>query len=170
MKRLTRLFIASAIGSTAVIAHASITYLSIEDVGLTSLTESEMSSLRGGFVSINDNNIINIGLSINTAINGETVLSTHIADFTINNGILMSRDGSQTYATNDPLKVISVGGNNSVKGNISDDAFGVAVQNSLDGTHINTQTILDVEADVNSYNQQTIFRGRLENSILYNGY
>ncbi|KLV10414.1 MULTISPECIES: hypothetical protein [Photobacterium] len=169
MKRLTRLFVATAFGSTALLAHASISYLSVDELGLTSLSESEMSSLRGGFVSISDN-IINIGLSISTAINGETVYSTHIADFTINNGILTSRDGRDTYDYGDPVKIISHGYNNIVKGKPGSDVMGVFVQNSKDNTVINNQTVLDIEADIKSFNQQTLFKTRLENSILYNGY
>ncbi|MGF1724663.1 hypothetical protein [Photobacterium nomapromontoriensis] len=169
MKRLTRLFIASSIGGIAIAANASIGFLSVEDLGLTSLSDSEMSSLRGGFVSVN-NNIINIGLTINTAINGETVLSTHIADFSINNGVLTSRDGSRTYDHGDPLKIISVGNNNIVSARPNSDTTGFVVQNSADGTAINTQTILDIEADIQGFNRETLFKNRLENSILHNGY
>ncbi|MGF1687131.1 hypothetical protein L4C36_10590 [Photobacterium japonica] len=169
MRKSTRLLVATAIGSTALIANASLGFLSVDEVAIASLSDGEMSSLRGGFVSVN-NNIINIGLSINTAINGETVLSTHIADFTINNGILTSQDGKQTYDYADPLQVIKVGDNNIYGGKPGSDVAGVVVQNAYDGTVINTQTVLDIEADIDGYNRQTLFKNQLESAILFNGY
>ena len=169
MKRLTRLIVASAIGGTALITHASIGFLSIDDLGLTTLSDNEMSSLRGGFVSVNDN-IINIGLSVTTQINGETVLSSHVADFTISNGILTSHDGTRTYDYDDPLKVINVGENNIANVGSTQDAIGTVVQNSADNTSIKTETVLDIEADIQSFNRQTLFKNRLEHSILHNGY
>ncbi len=103
MKKLTRIFVASTIGGVAIMANASISFPSVDELGLTSLSESEMSSIRGGFVSINES-IINIGLTISTAVNGETILSTHIADFTINNGMLVSQSGDKAIEFEDPLK------------------------------------------------------------------
>lgn len=169
MRKSTRWLVASAIGGTALIANASLGFLTVEQVATASLSDLEMSSMRGGFVSV-DNNVINIGLSINTAINGETVLSTHIADFTINNGVLTSRDGSKTYNYADPLQVIKVGENNIYNGTPGSDATGVVVQNSYDGTVINTQTVLDIEADIDGYNRHTLFKNQLESAILFNGY
>ncbi|KLV06929.1 hypothetical protein ABT56_07170 [Photobacterium aquae] len=169
MRKFTRVLIASAISSTAIIAQASINFIGVDNLGLTSLSDDEMSSMRGGFVSL-DNNIISIGLSINTAINGETVLSTHIADFTFNNGILQSKDGSRTYDHSDPLQVVSIGDNNIVTGTPSSDVSGYVVQNSADNTHISTQTVLDIEADIKSFNQQNLFNNRLENAIFFSGY
>ncbi|MCQ1059182.1 hypothetical protein ACQKPX_12560 [Photobacterium sp. DNB23_23_1] len=169
MKRLTRLIVASAIGGSALITHASIGFLTIDDLGLTTLSDEEMSSLRGGFVSVNDN-IINIGLSVTTEINGETVLSTHVADFTISNGILTSHDGARTYDYDDPLKVISVGDNNIANLGSTKDVIGTVVQNSADNTAIKTETVLDIEADIAGFNRQNLFNSRLENSILHNGY
>ena len=169
MKKLSRLFIASAIGGSALITHASIGFLSIDELGLTTLSDSEMSSLRGGFVSINDN-IINIGLSVKTQLNGETVLSSHVADFTISNGILTSHDGTKTYDHGDPLKVFSYGAGNVANVSDSGDAIGYVVQNTKDDVTIQTQTVLDIEANVQDYNRQSLFNNRLEHAILHNGY
>ncbi|MDV5170312.1 hypothetical protein [Photobacterium rosenbergii] len=169
MKRLTRLFVASAIGGSALITHASIGFLSIDELGLTTLSDVEMSSLRGGFVSINDN-VINIGLSVKTQLNGETVLSSHVADFTISNGVLTSQDGTQTYDYGDPLKILSYGAGNVANIDTKDDAIGYVVQNTKDNVSIQTQTILDIEADVKNYNRQSLFNHRLEHAILQNGY
>ncbi|MGF1733881.1 hypothetical protein [Photobacterium satsumensis] len=169
MKRLTRLIVASAIGASALITHASIGFLSIDDLGLTTLTDDEMSSLRGGFVSVNDN-IINIGLSVTTEVNGETVLNTHVADFTISNGILTSHEGTRTYDYDDPLKVISVGENNIANVSSTQDAIGTVVQNTLDNTAIKVETVLDIEADIEGFNRQNLFNNRLEHAILHNGY
>ncbi|WP_299018032.1 hypothetical protein [uncultured Photobacterium sp.] len=171
MKRLTRIFVASTIGGVALVANASMSFPVLDEMGLTALSDSEMSSMRGGFVSTNDS-VINIGLSITTAINGETILSTHIADFTINNGRLVSQSGSDSIPYDDPVKYIAIGEpgtniNNAIPGSNS---IGFIIQNTADGTHINTQTIMDIEADISGYTQQSIYRDRLENSILYSGY
>ena len=128
-----------------------------------------MSSLRGGFVSVNDN-IINIGLSVTTEINGETVLNTHVADFTISNGILTSHDSTRTYDFDDPLKVISVGENNIFNIGSTQDAIGTVVQNSVDNTAIKVETVLDIEADIEGFNRHNLFNNRLEHAILHNGY
>ncbi|PSU33996.1 hypothetical protein [Photobacterium lutimaris] len=169
MKRLTKLIVASAIGGSALITHASIGFLTIDDLGLTTLSNEEMSSLRGGFVSVNDN-IINIGLSVTTEINGETVLNTHVADFTISNGILTSHDSTRTYDFDDPLKVISVGENNIFNIGSTQDAIGTVVQNSVDNTAIKVETVLDIEADIEGFNRHNLFNNRLEHAILHNGY
>ncbi|AJR05416.1 hypothetical protein C9J03_09210 [Photobacterium gaetbulicola] len=169
MKKLTRLIFASTLGASALITHASIGFLNIDSLGLTTLSDDEMSSLRGGFVSINDN-IINIGLSVTTEVNGETVLNTHVADFTISNGILTSHDGTRTYDYSDPLKIISVGENNIINTSATQDAIGFVVQNSADNTAIKTETVLDIEADIQGFNRQNLFNNRLEHAILHNGY
>lgn len=169
MKTLTRIFVATTIGGVAIIANASINFPAIDELGLTSLSDSEMSSIRGGFVSINDS-IINIGLSVSTAINGETVFSTQIADLTINNGQLVSQVDGTTVEYGDPLKFISIGDNNTNNLVRNGDSVGFVIQNSEDGTTINTLTTMDIEADVKGYIQESIYRNRLDNSILYNGY
>ncbi|MGR5065077.1 hypothetical protein [Photobacterium sp. DNB22_13_2] len=169
MKRLSRLLIVSAIGGSALITHASIGFFSVDELGLTTLSNDEMSSLRGGFVSINDS-IINIGLSVTTEVNGETVLSSHVADFTISNGVLTSQDGTKTYDYGDPLKVFSYGDNNIADIKDTDDAIGFVVQNTKDDTIIRTQTILDIEADVQDFNRQSLLNQRLESAILNSGY
>lgn len=169
MKNSTRLFVTLALGGAAIAANASISFLAIDDMGLTSLSDAEMSSLRGGFVSVNDT-IINIGLSMTTAVNGETVLSTHIADFTINNGLLVGQNSNEIADNYDPLKIIQYGENNVFDGLPSVDSTGAIIQNSVDGVSIYTETTLNIEADVKSYTQQSIFRNRLENAILYSGY
>ncbi|PSW21904.1 hypothetical protein C9I98_01155 [Photobacterium sanctipauli] len=169
MKKLTQLLVVSAISCSAVIAQASISFMTVDDTKLTSLSDDEMSTLRGGFVTINDESIINIGLSINTAIDGQPILSTHIADLTINNGVLTGKDGT-TYEDINPLNLVQVSSNSVVTKPLSGDAVGVVIQNDVNGKIINTETILDIEADVDSFNHQTLFRSRLENSILYNGY
>ncbi|UTV29762.1 hypothetical protein [Photobacterium atrarenae] len=167
MKKLTRIFVASAIGGAAVVAHASINFM--DELRLMSLSESEMASIRGGFVSINDS-VINIGLSITTAINGEKVLSTHIADFTINNGMLVSSSGEKMVKIDDPLKHIRVENNEVQLGTIDSDASGFVIQNFDDGTQINSQTIMDVEADMDGYIKQTIYQNRLNNSLLFSSH
>ena len=181
MRNLTRVCVAWALGGAAIVANAATFFPSIDDMGLTSLSDSEMSTLRGGFVSINDT-IINIGLSMTTAIDGETVLSSHIADLTINNGLLVSNDGSGAAYSFDPITVIQKDDNdgdntndnfgiNSINTVVpSGDATGVIIQNTADGIFIYNETVLNIEADVSSFNQQAIFHNRLQDAILNTGY
>ena len=169
MKSFKRLIVATAIGGTALITNASIGFLSIDDLGLTVLSDAEMSTLRGGFVSVNDN-VINIGLSVKTTINGETVLNTHVADYTISNGIITSNDGALNYDYEDPLKVIQYGDNNIADTKGAGDAFGFVVQNTKDNVSIKNEAILDIEADVKGFNRQRLFNSQLDHSLLHTGY
>ncbi|MCW8328572.1 hypothetical protein MD588_07100 [Photobacterium sp. SDRW27] len=169
MKKFTRIFVATTIGGAAIAANASISFPTIDEMELAPLSDNEMSLMRGGFVTINDS-VINIGLTMTTTINGETVLSTHIADFTINNGLLVSHSGTEVIDGYNPLQYISIGDNNINNASPSSESSGFIIQNTEDGTRIYNQTTMNIEADVSAFTKQSIYRNRLENSILYTGY
>lgn len=166
MKKTSKWFFASVIGGAAFWASASINHETIDDFGLLTMSETEMSSIRGGFVSINDT-LINIGLSISTALNGEKVFTSYIADLTIDNGVLTSSSSSAK-----PVSVVQNGEGNTAPETISIDTGSIAsiIQNTSDNTTIRVETQLDIQADVNSYLERQIINNRIENSILYSSY
>lgn len=170
MKKTSRWFFASVIGGAAFWANASMNYETIDDFGLLTISETEMSSIRGGFVSINDT-IINIGLSISTALNGETVFSSYIADLTINNGVLTSSLPEEAVK---PVSIVQNGGDGSNQApttiNIDTGSIASIIQNTVDNTTIRVETQLDIQADVNSYLERQVIIHSIENSILYSTY
>ncbi|MGF1872329.1 hypothetical protein [Photobacterium indicum] len=167
MKKTSKWFFASVIGGAAFWASASINYETIDDFGLLTMSETEMSSIRGGFVSINDT-LINIGLSISTALNGEKVFTSYIADLTIDNGVLTSSSSSSVK----PVSVVQNGDGNTAPETISIDTGSIAsiIQNTSDNTTIRVETQLDIQADVNNYLERQVINNRIENSILYSSY
>jgi hypothetical protein len=169
MKKTSKWFFASVIGGAAFWASASINYETIDDFGLLTMSETEMSSIRGGFVSINDT-IINIGLSISTALNGEKVFTSYIADLTIDNGVLTASSSPQAPVK--PVSIVQNGEGNSAPETISIDTGSIAsiIQNTSDGTTIRVETQLDIQADVNSFLERQVIFNRVENSILYSSY
>lgn len=166
MKKTSKWFFASVIGGAAFWASASINHETIDDFGLLAMSETEMSSIRGGFVSINDT-LINIGLSISTALNGEKVFTSYIADLTIDNGVLTSSSSSAK-----PVSIVQNGEGNTAPETISIDTGSIAsiIQNTSDNTTIRVETQLDIQADVNNYLERQIINNRIENSILYSSY
>ncbi|MGF1792956.1 hypothetical protein [Photobacterium profundum] len=166
MKKTSKWFFASVIGGAAFWASASINHETIDDFGLLTMSETEMSSIRGGFVSINDT-IINIGLSISTALNGEKVFTSYIADLTIDNGVLTS-----TSSPVKPVSVVQNGEGNTAPTTINIDTGSIAsvIQNTNDNTTIRVETQLDIQADVNSFLERQVIINRVENSILYSSY
>ncbi|CAG22312.1 MULTISPECIES: hypothetical protein [Photobacterium] len=167
MKKTSKWFFASVIGGAAFWASASINHETIDDFGLLTMSETEMSSIRGGFVSINDT-LINIGLSISTALNGEKVFTSYIADLTIDNGVLTSSSSSSVK----PVSVVQNGEGNTAPEMISIDTGSIAsiIQNTNDNTTIRVETQLDIQADVNSFIERQVIYNRIENSILYSSY
>lgn len=166
MKKTSKWFFASVIGGAAFWASASINHETIDDFGLLTMSETEMSSIRGGFVSINDT-LINIGLSISTALNGEKVFTSYIADLTIDNGVLTSSSSSVR-----PVSVVQNGEGNTAPETISINTGSIAsiIQNTNDNTTIRVETQLDIQADVNSFLERQVIYNRIESSILYSSY
>ncbi|PSW05173.1 hypothetical protein [Photobacterium lipolyticum] len=174
MNKLSKLFIASTLGGAALMANATISLQSLDnlDFGLVTMSEAEMSSVRGGFQSIGDT-IINIGLSISTALNGEKIFSSHIADLTIFNGVLMPRASSGGGASDTDCRVcvVQYGDNNFIEGpSLLDGSIANIVQNTVDGVTIQVDTVLDIEADVDGFIHQQIQTNRMESAILNIGY
>ncbi|OAN13043.1 hypothetical protein A3K86_15365 [Photobacterium jeanii] len=174
MKKLSRLSLLSAIGGITFVASASIGFLSLDDKkhSLVAMSEQEMSSVRGGFISINDT-IINIGLTISTALNGSKVYTSQIANLTIDNGVLTSVESAEVE---DPIKIVQNEapgtGENTVNPGLTFQEGSIAniIQNTVDGANIKIQTELNIEADVEGFLKQQGNINRLENAILSHSY
>lgn len=174
MKKLSRLSIISAIGGVAFVAHASIGFLSLDEKkhNLVTMSEQEMATVRGGFISIN-NTLINIGLTISTALNGSKVYTSQIANLTIDNGVLTTVGVDEVA---DPIKVVqndNLGtGENTVSPSLSlqDGSIANIIQNTVDGANISIQTELNIEADVEGFLREQGNINRLENAILSHSY
>ncbi|MFA0412930.1 hypothetical protein AB4520_03855 [Vibrio renipiscarius] len=78
---------------------------------LEPLPERELSGYRGGF-KFNDDFMINIGLSIRTSVNGDTLFTNRIANLMIQNGRLISRLQREVPTTT--TTVVQVGSDNAV--------------------------------------------------------
>ncbi|KII76399.1 hypothetical protein [Vibrio renipiscarius] len=78
---------------------------------LEPLPERELSGYRGGF-KFNDDFMINIGLSIRTSVNGDTLFTNRIANLMIQNGRLISRLQREVPTTT--TTVVQVGSDNTV--------------------------------------------------------
>jgi len=98
-------FRAIAAGALIVLT-TGFTPVKMNDVELLPLNDEELSLYRGGF-SLNSNYVVNIGLSVMTSINGNTIFNSHIADIVIRNGKIMS-----SLFENGVTKVAQVGENN----------------------------------------------------------
>jgi len=172
MNKLSKLFVATTIGGAALMANATISLQSLDnlDFGLVTMSDAEMSLIRGGFVSINDT-LINIGLSITTALNGEKTFSSHIADLTIVNGLLMPASSSGGGETDCVVCVAQYGDGNYIEGpNLLNGSIANIVQNTVDGATIRVETELNIQADVDGFIHQQIQTNRMENAILNTGY
>lgn len=75
---------------------------------LNPLTDVELMEYRGGFGVANDY-VVNIGLSVVTSINGNTIFNSHIADLVIRNGQIIS-----SGIADSGVNVVQVGENNQV--------------------------------------------------------
>ncbi|MDO6706821.1 hypothetical protein [Photobacterium sp. 1_MG-2023] len=175
MNKLSQYAVAVTLGGAAFIAS---TYADayttphygvlLDDSSLITMTQSEMSAIRGGFSA--EGSLISIGLSIITALNGEEILRSHIANFTISNGVLSTTAGS-AYASGDMITLRQVGDNNTFeRPNLLPNSIMQVVQNSLDGSSIRIERSVDINADLNGYIQNSVLKSRLENAILHTGY
>lgn len=172
MNKLSKLFVASTIGGAALMANATISLQSLDhiDFELVTMSDAEMSLIRGGFVSISDT-LINIGLSISTALNGEKIFSSNIVDLMIINGVLMPASSHGRGGANCVVCAVQNGDNNFIDGpSLSNSSIANIVQNTVDGVTIRVETELNIQADVDGFIRQQIQTNRLENAILNTGY
>ncbi|GAB6261351.1 hypothetical protein L4174_020650 [Photobacterium sp. CCB-ST2H9] len=175
MNKLSHYAVAAAIGGAALIASTYADayakpspFKMLDDSGLIAMTQSEMSAIRGGFSA--EGSLISIGLSIITALNGEEILRSHIANFTISNGVLTTTAGS-AYASGDMINLKQVGnGNTFERPELLPNSIMQVVQNTVEGSHIRIERNIDINADINSYLQNSVLKSRLENSLLHTGY
>lgn len=175
MNKLSYYVVAATLGGAAVVANTSANafskpsgLLALNDSGVIAMTQSEMSAIRGGFSA--EGSLISIGLSIITAFNGEEILRSHIANFTISNGMLTTTAGS-AYSSGEMITREHFGDNNTFSTpDLLPNSIMQVVQNSLDGSSIRIERNIDIDADINGYIQHSVLKSRLENAILHTGY
>ncbi|MGF1697845.1 hypothetical protein L4C54_19470 [Vibrio lamellibrachiae] len=161
----------------------------------TPLTYQQLSSYRGGF-QLKDNYVVNIGLSITTAVNGQQMFNTQIANLVIENGHIKALPTSNSLKANiGVVNVTQVGEGNSsgditpsyVANTISSPlaqesssiqssssllaqtdvgALTNIVQNSLNNSVIGMNTIVDVDAQVSHLIKNAQNNVRLKDALL----
>ncbi|WP_261836059.1 hypothetical protein [Vibrio ishigakensis] len=136
-----------------------------------------LSSMRGGF-QIGGDYIVDIGISIAAAVNGENIYRTTIANLVFKNGTLTSTGG--TSVGNEPVpanlvNVVQVGEGNVIENppspeaptpGIVDSSVINIIQNTVDNSVIGINTIVDIDARVDSINKQIQADLRLKDALL----
>ncbi|GEA62605.1 hypothetical protein [Vibrio comitans] len=146
-----------------------------------------LSTLRGGFRLSNDY-VIDIGISITAAVNGKNIYQTTIANLVFRNGSLTAEPApsSDNSLPESPslVNVVQVGEGNFIEGKASqpnspeptkpDIVTGPGIiniiQNTLDNSVLGLNTVVDVDARVESVNKQIRDDLRLKESLLQHRY
>ncbi len=161
---------------------------------LEPLEAQVLSSYRGGF-KFNNDYIINIGLNILTSINGDMLFTNSIANLQIQNGrFVMTRPIESTGTT-----IVQVGAGNTVAlptGKTADATFQSSpnmspvsisqvvdpvsafdqssitsiIQNSLDGTVVGFDTVVNIDAQVGGVIRQIERSNKLQQALQINLY
>ncbi|MBD0785720.1 hypothetical protein HUO09_05165 [Vibrio sp. Y2-5] len=141
------------------------------------LDDQQLASYRGGFKFQNDY-IVNIGLSIKTAIDGNVMLNSRIANLVIKNGNLKNLAITSEQSQQDVglVNVIQNGGGNHISVDeisssyrpevVTASSITNIVQNTLDNSVIGLSTIVDVDAQVGSALQQVRVAKQLEEAVM----
>lgn len=146
--------------------------IDIQQVQLTPMSQSRLALYRGGF-QINSDYVINIGLSVRSSVNGQSVFNTQIANLVFENGQLLKQsanyqvrqanqtDDSLTATTavpvTDVVNVVQVGEGNQIAGDVSVNP--AALVNSLDVTN-------STSASITSASITNVIQNTLDHSVL----
>lgn len=145
-----------------------------------------LSTLRGGFQLSNDY-VIDIGISITAAVNGKNIYQTTIANLVFRNGTLTAEPtpGNNNLAESQNLvNVVQVGEGNIIESTgsqsnspeptkpdiITGPGIINIIQNTLDNSVLGLNTVVDVDARVESVNKQIRDDLRLKESLLQHRY
>ncbi len=141
------------------------------------MDEQQLAGYRGGFAAQNDY-IVNIGLSITTAIDGDIMLNSKIANLLIENGSLttLTLYGDQDSNGSGLVNVIQNGAGNEfsiqdVTSSYRPDIVTAAsitnvIQNTLDNSSIGLSTIVDIDAQVGDALKQVRIAKQLEEAVM----
>ncbi|MEH0688958.1 hypothetical protein H4F17_07785 [Vibrio cholerae] len=145
--------------------------IDIQQVQLTPMSQSKLALYRGGF-QINRDYVINIGLSVRSSVNGQSVFNTQIANLVFENGQLLKQsanykvrqanptDSSTTTTAvpvTDVVNVVQVGEGNQIAGDVSVNP--AALVNSLDVTK-------STSASITSASITNVIQNTLDHSVL----
>ncbi|MEH0740126.1 hypothetical protein H4F05_01280 [Vibrio cholerae] len=145
--------------------------IDIQQVQLTPMSQSRLALYRGGF-QINRDYVINIGLSVRSSVNGQSVFNTQIANLVFENGQLLKQsanyqvrqanptDSSTTTTAvpvTDVVNVVQVGEGNQIAGDVSVNP--AALVNSLDVTN-------STSASITSASITNVIQNTLDHSVL----
>lgn len=151
-------------------------YASADELQLTQdllpMSEAQLSQYRGGFRFSNDY-VVNIGLRVQTSVNGKLVFHNQIADLVIENGTLKKQpviptNGEIRQVVDDRLvNVVQVGEGNTIDSSnggsvVPDSLVDIASEvESTIGSNVNT-----VEPTVIASNITNVIQNTLDNSVL----
>lgn len=155
------------------------------------INDQQLDKYRGGF-RLQDDYIVNIGLSITTAIDGNVMLNSQIANLVIENGSLKSQSlqaskeiadtkfvsKAEDNITKDVglVNVIQVGSGNFIETSggspsyrqavVSASSITNIVQNSLDNRSIGVNTVVDIDAQVTESLKQMRATKQLNEAVM----
>ncbi|WP_423839858.1 hypothetical protein ONE56_10770 [Vibrio mytili] len=157
---------------------------------LEPISDNLLAQYRGGF-RVNDEYVINIGLSITTTINGEDIFNSNIANLIIKNGNL-----TNIHSDNDPnspnsapldqgiVNIVQLGEGNIIGDNINPPSSLTSqqpditssefinssiiniIQNTTDNNVIGLSTLVDIDAQVNGVIKQIQANQQLQDALL----
>ncbi|GEA51535.1 hypothetical protein VIN01S_23390 [Vibrio inusitatus NBRC 102082] len=142
-----------------------------------------LSTLRGGFRLSNDY-VIDIGISITAAVNGKNIYQATIANLVFRNGNLTAEPTLDNDSSFTEINAVQVGEGNFIEGKANQPSSpGVTkpdivtgpgiiniIQNTLDNSVLGLNTVVDVDARVESVNKQIRDDLRLKESLLQHRY
>ncbi|CAM4259731.1 hypothetical protein [Vibrio agarivorans] len=155
--------------------YCSLTHASELELDSPTLSEQQLASYRGGF-QLSPEYTINIGLSITSAINGAHIFTTHIADLTIRNGVLIAIEGNSPTSL---VNIIQSGSGNhvsltqehpSASGITDSTTLGTGViniiQNTTDNSILGLSTVIDIEAQASQAIEQIKATQQLNDALM----
>ncbi|CAM4035496.1 hypothetical protein [Vibrio neonatus] len=148
------------------------------------LDNAALSELRGGFQLANDY-IVDIGISISAAVNGEKFYRTTIANLVFRNGTLTAETKPNTVVpqgNSGLINIVKAGDGNIVEDvnsqpdqpyvsqTISTPSLINIIQNTLDNSVLGLDTVVDIDARVEGVNKQIRDDIRLKGALLNHHY
>lgn len=142
------------------------------------VANQDLDNYRGGFQFKKDY-IVNIGLTIKTAIDGNVMLNSKIANLVIQNGKLKNLATSDNPTSEEEVSLINVvqqgSGNHistddiatsNIPSSVNASSVTNIIQNTIDNSVIGLNTIIDVDAQIGEALKQVRASKQLEEAIM----
>jgi len=144
------------------------------------VANQDLDNYRGGFKFEKDY-IVNIGLTIKTAIDGNVMLHSKIANLVIQNGNLKNLTSSANPTSEEKVSLVNIvqqgSGNHisiddiassNIPSTVNASSITNIVQNTIDNSVIGLNTIIDIDAQIGDALKQVRASKQLEEAIMAN--